>query len=192
MDPDLPLIEALQAGEDSALNELIERHREPLHRFVFRYLRDEAAAHDVVQETFVRTYFKVRKFSPRSSVKTWIYTIALNLCRDQSRRLKRRQGEISMDAPGTDDRPRLEVADSAPAPSARAAEADRFAVLQRAIDQLPGKLKEALILYALEERSQQEVAELLGITPKAVETRVYHAKAKLQQMLARELQDNPA
>ena len=184
MDPDLPLIEALQNGDDSALNELIDRHREPLRRFVYRYLRNEAATEDAVQETFVRLYFKARKFQPKSSVKTWIYTIALNLCRDQFRRLARHRGDVSMDAPAHGNAPRTEVADRAPSPSARAGEADRFAQLQRAIDALPERLKEALILFSLEERSQQEVAEILGITPKAVETRVYHARTKLRAALA--------
>ncbi len=187
MDPDLPLIEALQAGDDSALNELINRHREPLHRFVFHNLRDEATAHDVVQETFVRVYFKAAKFRPKFAVKTWIYAIALNLCRDHGRWRGRHRGEVSIDAPARDDGARFEVADSAPAPSAKATESDRFVLLQRGIDQLPQKLKEVLILYSLEERSQQEVAELLGITLKTVETRVYHAKAKLRAVLEREM-----
>lgn len=183
MDPDLPLIEALQAGDDLALNGLINRHREALHGFVFRYLRNESAAADLVQETFVRVYFKAARFVPKSSVRTWIYAIALNLCRDEFRRLRRRRGEVSLDAPPREDAPRLEMADSAPAPSAKAVEADRFGRLQAAIDQLPAKLREALILFALEQRSQTEVAELLGITPKAVETRVYHAKARLRAVL---------
>ena len=68
MDSDLPLIEVIQAGDDSALNELIHRHREPLFHFAFRYLREETAARDVVQETFVRVYFKAGKFTPKSSV----------------------------------------------------------------------------------------------------------------------------
>ena len=184
MDPDLPLIEALQTGDDSALNELIDRHREPLRRFVYRYLRNEAATEDAVQETFVRLYFKARKFQPKSSVKTWIYTIALNLCRDQFRWRARHRGEVSMDAPARPAGPRTEVADHAPPPSVRAADADRFAQLQSAIDALPENLKEALILFSLEERSQHEVAEILGITPKAVETRVYHARTKLRMALA--------
>ena len=183
MDPDLPLIEALQAGDDSALNELIDRHREPLHRFVFHYLRNEAACEDVVQETFVRVYFKAGKFQPKSSVKTWIYAIALNLCRDQFRRMARHRGDISMDAPSRGDAPRAEVADAAPSPSAKAVDSDRFARLQRAIDELPEKLREAVILFSLEQRSQHEVADILGISPKAVETRVYHAKAQLRGTL---------
>jgi RNA polymerase sigma-70 factor (ECF subfamily) len=183
VDPDLPLIQALQAGEDSALNELIRRHREPLFRFVFRYLRDETAAGDVVQETFVRVYFKASKFVSRSTVKTWFYTIALNLCRDQIRRVGRRRGDVSLDVSSTEDQPKPELADSEPGPAENAARSDRFARLQRAIDQLPDKLKSALILCALEGHSQQEAAAICGATPKTIELRVYHAKSKLRKML---------
>ena len=184
MDSDLPLIQALQAGDDSALNELINRHREPLFYFVFRYLRDETAARDVVQETFVRVYFKAAKFVPKSTVKTWIHTIALNLCRDHARWRGRRGGQISLDAPVLyEGASPLEVPDGAATPSMQAEQSDRFGLLQRAIDRLPHKLKSALVLFSLEGRSQQEAAEVLGTTPKTVELRVYHAKAKLRDAL---------
>ncbi len=183
MDADLPLIERLQAGDELALNELIERHRGPLLGFVHRYLRDEAITRDVVQETFVRVFFKVKKFEPRASVKTWIYAIALNLARDQGRKLAKRQRDVSLNAPGTDDRPRFEIADSSPTPGEEAGQRDRFSMLQHAIDRLPHKLKAALILFSIEGHSQREAAEILGTTPKSVETRVFHAKEKLREML---------
>lgn len=184
MDPDLPLIQALQAGENSALNELIRRHRGPLFRFAFRYLRDETAAGDVVQETFVRVYFKASKFVSHSTVKTWFYTIALNLCRDRIRSLRRRLGDISLDVPSTEDQPKEELPDPGPGPAENAARSERFSRLKGAIDQLPDKLKSALILCALEGHSQQEAAAICGTTPKTIELRVYHAKSKLRNILA--------
>ena len=183
MDPDLPLIESLQAGDDSALDELIRRHREPLLHFVFRYVRDETVAREVVQETFVRVFFKAKQFEPRSSVKTWIYAIAVNLCRDQNRKLLKRHHEVSLNAPGPRDQPPLELADSGALPDDQAGQRDHFALLQGAIDKLPHKLKAALVLFALEGKSQQEAADILGTTPKTVETRVYHAKEKLRRLL---------
>ena len=186
MDPDLPLIQALQSGDDSALNELINRHREPLFHYVFRYLRDETAARDVVQETFVRAYFKAGKFKPQAAVKTWLYTIALNLCRDQGRRVAKRRGDISLNAPSPGDRPPLEIAEGAPGPGETAGQEDRFSVLRSAIDQLPHKLKTSLLLFSFQGHSQKEAAELLGTTPKIVESRVAHAKQKLRKMLAGE------
>lgn len=176
---------ALQAGEDAALNELIARHREPLHRFVYRYVQDEYAAADVVQETFVRVYFKAPRFEPRSSVKTWIYTIAVNLCRDGFRKTGSRPASVSLDAAADEDG-RLshpEPADPAPGPAAEAAQADRFAALKKAIDQLPHALKAALVLFSIEGHSQKETAEILGTTPKTVELRVYRAKEKLREIL---------
>ena len=152
---------------------------------MFRYLRN-GGLRGRGAETFVRVYFKAGKFQPKSSVKTWI-AVALNLCRDQFRRLARHRGDVSMDAPVRSDASRVEVADRSPLPSARAAESDRFAQLQRAIDALPEKLREAIILFSLEQRSQHEVADILRITPKAVETRVYHAKARLRAALESEM-----
>lgn len=183
MDPDLPLIEALQAGNESALNELIDRHRQPLFYFAFRYLRDETAARDVVQETFVRVFFKAKTFEPRATVKTWIYAIALNLIRDEGRRLSKHQRNVSLDAPGPADRPPLEVEDSAPTPDQQTGQKDRFAGLHAAIEKLPHNLKAALVLFCLEGKSQNEAAEILGTTPKTVEMRVAHARQRLRQLL---------
>lgn len=187
MDPDLPLIESMQAGDGTALKELIRRYQETLFRFAFHYLTDETTARDVVQETFVRVYFKSGNYKPKATVKTWIYTIALNLCRDQGRRLAKRSTDISLNAPRPGDQPLLEIADSAPSPVDRAGQGDRFAALRDSIDQLPHKLKAALILFSLQGHSQKEAAELLGTTPKTVELRVAHAKQKLHDILASKL-----
>ncbi len=147
------------------------------------YLQDEVSAGDVVQETFVRVYFKAGKYEPRSTVKTWIYAIAVNLCRDQFRRLAKRRGDISFDEDRGDDTGGMEPIDPNPGPGAHAVQNDQFNLLQRAIDKLPHALKSALVLFALEGHSQKETAEMLGTTPKTVELRVYHAKEKLRQIL---------
>ena len=62
-DLDLPLVRALQAGDESALNELIRKYQEPLFRFICRYTGDEETARDILQETFVRLYFGIRRFN---------------------------------------------------------------------------------------------------------------------------------
>jgi RNA polymerase sigma-70 factor (ECF subfamily) len=178
VDPDLSLIHALQSGDDSALNELMSRHRESLFRFAYRVVRDETGARDVVQETFVRAYFNARKFKPRATVKTWLYSIALNLGRDHVRRVAKRRGDVPLDAAGT--RP---PHDKALITDSGADFFDEYTVLQRAIDGLPPKLREALILFSLEGKSQREAADILGTTPKTVELRVYHAKQKLRDLL---------
>lgn len=185
MDPDLPLMAALQAGDDAALNELINRHQGHVYAFVSRYLRNDAAARDLTQETFVRVYFKAAQFVPRATVKTWIFAIALNLCRDRARRLASSGLSISLDTIAGTERVAGRLMDDAELPSKQAADADQCSFLQTAIDQLPRHLREVIILCSLEERPQREVAELLGTSIKAVETRLYQAKAKLRDAFAR-------
>ena len=184
MDPDLPLIEALKAGEDLALNELIQRHREPLFRFAFRYLRDETAARDVAQEAFVRVYFKAGTFRPQSTVKTWLYTIAVNLCRDRLRKLSKYRHDVSLDDPAVGNAATAVQADDRSNPAAQSASSDEFNLLQRAINQLPHRLRLPLVLCALEGKSHKEAAEVMDTTPKTVELRIYRAKAKLRELLS--------
>src|SRR6476661_6764080 len=84
-DPDLTLVQALKVGKDQALDELMDRHREGLFRFVLRYVHNETDALELALETFVRAYFNIGKFRPAAKFATWLYHIALNLCRDHLR-----------------------------------------------------------------------------------------------------------
>lgn len=183
MDADLPLLEAIQEGDEGALEELMQRHQSPLFYFVLRYLGNELAAREVVQETFVRAYFKAGAFRPRSTVKTWIFTIALNLCRDAGRRRQRSPVFVSLDEPaGKGSRP-LELAGDEDAAYETAAEREELEHLRAAINRLPKKLKVPLVLCLLEQRSHKEAAEMLETTPKTVELRIYRAKKKLRQLM---------
>lgn len=185
-DEDLPLIQAIATGDDSALDPLMERHHDALFAFICRYLGNEAEARDAVQETFVRVYFKAATFQPRCKVKTWIYSIALNQCRDLARRRGRMPVMIRLDQPvGETGAPR-QIADPHALPDASASQADRFLVLREAIDRLPERSRAAIVLCALEERSHKEAAEILGIAPKTVENLVYRAKARLRDWLSLE------
>ena len=185
-DPDLPLVRALQAGDDDALNALMARHREGLFGFVYRYIRDHETAADLVQETFVRAYFKIGKFQPTAKFATWLYRIALNLCRDHARSAPAKAGARteSFDLrAGQGSAERSEPMSPGQNPSQAAASGEEVKRLQAAIDSLPHDLKTALILSAVENRSQKECAELLGTTTKTVETRVYRARKLLGEML---------
>lgn len=192
-DPDWPQVRALQAGDDDALNVLMDRHREGLFRFVYRYVLNHETAADLVQETFVRAYFKIGKFQPTAKFVTWLYRIALNLCRDHARSAPARAAartesfDVTREAASADgsERPlvRRELVSPGQNPSEAAASGEEVQRLQTAIDALPHDLKTALILSALENRSHKECAEMLGTTPKTVETRVYRARRLLGEKL---------
>lgn len=185
MDSDLPLLERVRTGDERALEELMLHHQEALYYFVLRYLGNEHSARDVVQETFVRVYFKAASFQPQSSVKTWLYTIALNLCRDVGRRSKRAPAFISLDElTPHGEAPRDILSNEATADEA-AADHEAVAHLRVAITRLPENLRAPLVLCTLEQRSHQEAAEILQTTPKSIELRIYRAKRKLRSLLER-------
>ncbi|HLS28110.1 MAG TPA: RNA polymerase sigma factor [Opitutales bacterium] len=188
MDPDLALIEAIQKADESALRTLMERYREPIFRFAWRYVRNDTIAAEIAEETFVKVFFKAHSFRPKAKVSTWIFSIAANLCHDHYRREARRKILPLFGFPGkTDGGNSTEMAARIPDRSSDTEQAildrENEALVAAAVDRLPAKLKSAFILFALEGHSQRECAEILGISPKTVETRVYRARRHLREKL---------
>lgn len=171
------LIRRLQEGDRAALDALMRRHHAPLSRFVHHYLHDSQAVDDIVQESFIRLFLKAKGFRFQSTPRTWLYQIAINLCKDHRR--KHRQVFAPLDAEA------MEFEALVPGVDEQIQHKRDLVKLSKAIDRLPHKLKTALILFAVEERSQGECAALLGITPKALELRVYRARKLLADKLER-------
>src|SRR5436309_2297966 len=94
-DPDLPIVRALQEGDDSALDELIARHQESIFRFICRHVVSEADAVELTQEVFIRVYFHIASYKPESTFAHWLYHIALNLCRDFAKSRRAKQAAIT-------------------------------------------------------------------------------------------------
>ena len=186
-DPDLALVQDLQAGQDRALNSLMDRHREGLFRFVLRQVHNEADALELTMETFVRAYFNIGKFRPAARFVTWLYQIGLNLCRDylRSRAYQYSLQTTSFDAPGEEGGDPSLLLATGRRPDQRADRREELLALEKAISELPEDLRNAFILSALEDRQQAETAELLGVSPKAVETRVYRARKLLLEKMSR-------
>jgi RNA polymerase sigma-70 factor (ECF subfamily) len=186
-DPDLDLVRALQAGDENALRTLMDRYGKRLFVFIFRHIRNEADAFDLIQETFTRVYFNIGKFRPTAKFVTWLYRIALNLCRDQARRRARRQSQTISTEERTEknERQTQVIADTHDL-GWQIEQREKLRALGEAISELPQSLKSPLILTALEGRSHIEAGELLGISPKAVEVKVYRARkvllARMQEM----------
>ena len=187
-DPDLELVEALAGGDESALGGLMARYEQPIFHFIYRHTFHEEDARELAQEVFVRLYFNVAKFKPEAKFSTWLYQIALNLCRDHAKSRRARQSAVteSLSAREDDsDHAAREVAVEKGTPSDDAVAREKMAALETGMEALPHDLRTALVLTALEQRSHQECAELLKTTPKAIETRVYRARKQLQEWLAK-------
>jgi len=190
---DKRLMAALAAGDDLALNRLMQRWQRPVRAFVLRTIALEADADDLVQETFVRVYRHRARYEPKSRFSTWLFTIAVNLCRNHAEKMGRRATE-PLDAPAdpttgeASSRPR-EHASPEPGPADEALRRERADAVRTAIRELPDDLRTAVILFEYQHLSHADIAAIARTTPKAIETRLYRARATLRERLARWLRD---
>jgi RNA polymerase sigma factor CnrH len=186
-DPDLFLVQALQSGDDHALNTLMERHRQRIFHFIYRHISHEADALELAQETFVRAYFNIQRFQPRSIFSTWLHQIALNLCRDhvRSKQWKNRQStdSLTISNNGSGSPTDWDLADTATLPSDHLEQKERMAFFRQSLEQLPLELKGPLLLTAVDGYSHQEAGKMLGLSAKAIEVKIYRARKFLTKKL---------
>jgi RNA polymerase sigma factor (sigma-70 family) len=170
------------AGDDRAFSILMSRYRGPLYAFARRYVGDADSALEVVQESFVSAWKALGRYDRARPFGVWLRAIALNKCRDRGRRQTVRRlilGERDPESPEAQ-----RQADPTPDAEASLVDRQQRAALALAIARLPAKLKEPLILTYFEDMPQQQAADLLGVSVKTVETRVYRARKKLAELLS--------
>jgi RNA polymerase sigma-70 factor, ECF subfamily len=175
----------LIAGDDLALNELMERWQKPLHSFILRYVGNYADSIELAQETFVRVYHHRSRFNFKSKFSTWLLTIATNLCKHHARWRKRHPTISLDDTAGMDEMldEYLSIA-AEEIPSALASRSELGKLVKEEIEKLPHDLKTAILLFAYDNLSYAEIGLILGCTPKAVETRLYRVRKLLAKRLA--------
>ncbi|HVR35252.1 MAG TPA: RNA polymerase sigma factor [Methylomirabilota bacterium] len=175
----------LVAGEDGALNDLMDRHGQPLFHYLIRVLRNDTDAAEVAQETFVRVYLHRDRFDVRRKFSTWMHTIATNLARDRQRYQARRP-TVSINEPATDGQRVL--AETLPAAGPDPVESldaeERASLVRVAVEALPDELREPLLLSEYEDLSHAEIGIVLNCSAKAVEMRLYRARQQLRLSLA--------
>ena len=185
MDSPESLAARAAAGDREAFSDLMRRTKASLYRVIRRYVGDEHEAFDLLQETYAAAWLNIERYDPARPFEAWIRTIALNKCRDWSRRRAVRRlirGGVPLEAPEA-----RAVADGADPADVALDLADDLARLRLQLDRLPPHLKAPLLLTAIEGRNHAEAASILGLSVKAVETRVARARRKLFDAL----QSNP-
>jgi RNA polymerase sigma factor (sigma-70 family) len=163
------------AGHQSAYGALMRRHRDAVWRLARSHVGDADEALDITQETFVAAFAALDRYDAARPFRLWIARIALNKCRDWGRRRTVRR--FFTFARPIDEA--MAVADPHASPEAALQSTRAVSDIQAAVAALPATLKDVLLLRTIEEMSQADTAAVLGITEKAVETRLYRARAKL-------------
>lgn len=167
------------AGRQDAYRELLARHREPVFRLIRATTGDPHEALDITQETFVAAFAALASYDRERPFSVWLKRIALNKCRDWARR-RRVRAFFTRAAPLED---AFDISDNAVPADVQTADRAELAQVSAAIAQLPARLREALLLRTVDGLSQTEAAEVLSVSEKTIETRLYRARSKLKAQL---------
>lgn len=168
------------AGRESAFAEIMRRHRQSIFRMVRASVGDADEALDLLQETFVAAHQAMPRYDGNRSMRAWLSTIAINKCRDWGRKRTVRRFLTFAGPLGTEAEA---VADNQVGIEDAAGDRQELERVTKAIASLPAALKEPLVLRTIEGLTQAETAAVLSISEKAVETRLYRARAKLLEQL---------
>lgn len=178
------LVHELQAGSETAFDWLVTHYHAPVYNLILGMLGDTSDAADGTQEVFLKAFRGIRQFRHGSSLKTWLYRIAIREALNQKRWFKRHlQKNVSIDAEPEEGQMRLEIPDNGGTPFEQLASHEIQDAVQAALQQVPDAFRSAVILRDLEGLSYEEVAEVLECSVGTVKSRILRGRRALKDIL---------
>ena len=178
-DPGWDALARTAAGDSIAFELLVGQHQDRLLRLCERMLGDVEEARDAAQEVFLKLYRNAASFRPRGQLFTLLYRIGVNHCLNRIRR-RNLVRFFRFSDPGEEDAPAFEPADRRPGAAESMDARERWRAVRLGIDKLPSNQRAVLILAKFEGLSYREIAEVLGISEGAVESRLFRAMRRLE------------
>ncbi len=191
---DSALLHGLRTAEETAYESLIQRYEQPIYNIISRLLDDPADAADVVQEVFLKVFRNVGTFRGESSLKTWIYRIAVNEARNQRRwfsRHRRQEVNLEADEPGDGCSQRSYqnwLPDPGRSPFEVTLDHETQGLIEAALAEVNPKFRAALVLREIEGLSYEEIGEILEISLGTVKSRILRGRDALKKHLAGRLE----
>jgi RNA polymerase sigma-70 factor, ECF subfamily len=171
---EIVLLQRVAGGDRDAFAELYRRLQRPLFGYLMKLVRDREMVEDVLNETLMEVWRQAARFEGRSSVNTWVFSIAHH--RAVSRLRKRRESSL-------DEEQAAAIEDQGPTPHQNAETSDMSRLLVKLMEQLSFEHREILHLAYYQEFSVQEIADALDLPPNTVKTRMFYARQRLKVLL---------
>jgi RNA polymerase sigma-70 factor (ECF subfamily) len=178
---DEQLIAKFQQGDVQAYDVLVRRYKDQLLNFIYRFVGNRSDAEDIVQETLLRVYKNKHMYKEIAKFSTWVYTIAGNLAKTELRRRKRHK--IFSVSNFVNEERDYDIPDKAHSPEKQVDSTIQEAIIQKAIEKLPVKFKEVIILRDIQGFAYEEISQILDIPLGTVKSRVNRGRLKLQEDL---------
>jgi RNA polymerase sigma-70 factor, ECF subfamily len=170
------LVEQIAAGSKPAMQALFARHRTYVYRWLLRFVSNETLAEDLLSEVFLDVWRQADRFEFRSSVSTWLLSIARYKALSARRRRTEEGAEL-------DEKIEATIADPADNPEVALQEKDRDELLRRALTRLSPEHRQVIDLVYYHEKSVDEVPQILDVPAATVKTRMFYARKKLAELV---------
>lgn len=186
---DAALVAELKAGSEDAFALLIAQFHQPLYSLIARSINDPADAADITQDVFLKVFRSIRSFHGDSSLRTWLYRIALHEASNQRRWWSRhKRQELTIDTPSSsedDDAPSLAslLADRGRSPYDHAVQAELRARVEDALRQIPETYRQVVVLREIEGFAYEEIAEILQANLGTIKSRLTRGRNALRVLL---------
>jgi len=190
---DALLAHALQEGSQEAYEFLVARFQQPVHNLVYRLMADPGDAYDVVQEVFLKVFRNIGTFRGQSSLRTWIYRIAVNEVHNYRRwifRHKRREVVIEEEQEGGRSYGDT-VPDRGRSPYDRALDGEKRVMIEQALARINPAFRAAVVLRDVEDLGYEEIADILGVSLGTVKSRITRGREAMRRQLEGRLEPEP-
>ena len=186
---DAVLVQLAQGEDTRAFDELVRRYQDRVYRLAFKLLRHEHDAAEALQDAFLSAYRGLKDFRAESTFSTWLYRIATNASLMKYR--QRRDNHFSLDGSRglTAEAEPRQLRDWSAQPPEELLTAETRQVMAEGIERLPEELRTVFVLRDIEELSNAEVAEILGLSVAAVKSRLHRGRIQLRERLNRYFTD---
>lgn len=184
---DTDLVRLAQDGNTRAFDELVKRYQQKVYQLAYKILRHEEDAAEALQDTFLSAYRGLKNFKSKSTFSTWLYRITTNASLMKYR--KRRPNHLSLEQSQNPEfeGETIELQDWSRQPLQELLDAETYAVMEEGLRRLPEGPRTVFVLRDLEELSNAEVAEILGVTVATVKSRLHRARILLRDWMNRYL-----
>jgi len=174
-----------KAGDQSAFDYLVHKYRRPMVNFMYRMVRNPAAAEDLAQEVFLRVYRSREGYEASAKFTTWLYRIATNLAVNYVRdtRHERPENTVNLDEANEETGLTLEIADDSITAEEAMVRRERMIAIRQRVQALPERQRLAVIMHKYQQMDYRQIAEVLKLSESATKSLLFRAYETLRQQL---------
>jgi RNA polymerase sigma-70 factor (ECF subfamily) len=174
-----------KAGDESAFDYLVQKYRRAMVHFMYRMVRNSAAAEDLAQEVFLRVYRSRESYEASAKFTTWLYRIATNLAVNHARdtRHERPENTVNLDEPDQETGLAFEIADDSLTAEQALLRRERMIAIRKRVQALPERQRIAVIMHKYQQMDYRQIAEVLKLSESATKSLLFRAYETLRQQL---------